>query len=94
MNDFDVNLQLLRLGYDNLLLSQFAYNQAGMQSPGGSADYRTVETQSQAAIKLAELHKGFVNLRNKINKTGELRERTEVTVYWKNARASAVKETK
>lgn len=94
MNDFDVNLQLLRLGYDNLVLSQFAYNQPGMQSPGGSADYRTLETQSQAAVKLSELHKGFVKLRQKQNKTGGLRERTEVTVFWKNARASATKDSK
>jgi hypothetical protein len=89
MNDFDVNLQLLRLGYDNLLLSQFCYNQAGMQTKGGSSDYRTEETQSQAAVRLSELHKGFVTLRQKQNKTGGLKERTEVTVMWKNARASA-----
>lgn len=91
MNDFDVNLQLLRKGYDNELLSQYCYNQGGTNAPGGSSDYRTLETQAQAAHKLAEMHPGFVSIRKKVNKTGDpsLRERTEVTVYWKKARASA-----
>ncbi len=91
MNDFDVNLQLLRLGYDNHLIAEFCYNQGGTNAPGGSSDYRTLETQAASAHKLADLHPGFVNIRHKVNKTGpvELRERTEVTVFWKKARASA-----
>jgi len=91
MNDFDVNLQLLRLGYDNHLISEFCYNQGGTNAPGGSSDYRTLETQAASAHRLADLHPGFVNIRHKINKTGpvELRERTEVTVFWKKARQSA-----
>lgn len=91
MNDFDVNLQLLRLGYDNHLISQFCYNQGGTNAPGGSSDYRTLETQANSAHRLADLHPGFVSIRQKVNKTGDpsLRERTEVTVYWKKARASA-----
>ena len=92
MNDFDVNLQLLRRGYDNHLVSQYCYNQVGgTNAPGGSSDYRTQETQSAAAERLAELHPGFVRTRLKVNKSGpeNLRERKEVTVYWKKARASA-----
>lgn len=88
MNDFDVNLQLLRQGYNNHLISQYCYNQPGTQSPGGSSDYRTEETQAKAAHRLAELHPGFVSIRKKQNKTGGLRERTEVTVQWKKARES------
>lgn len=92
MNDFDVNLQLLRQGYDNHLISEFCYNQGGTNAPGGSSDYRTLETQAISAHRLAELHPGFVNIRMKTNKTGDprLRERTEVTVFWKKARQSAV----
>jgi hypothetical protein len=90
MNDFDVNLQLLRLGFDNHLLSEFCYNQGGTNAPGGSSDYRTLETQAVSAHRLAELHPGFVNIRQKENKTGgEFGNRTEVTVFWKKARASA-----
>lgn len=91
MNDFDVNLQLLRQGYTNHLISEFCYNQGGTNAPGGSSDYRTLETQAESAHKLAELHPGFVKIRQKVNKTGDirLRERTEVTVYWKKAQQSA-----
>jgi len=91
MNDFDVNLQLLRLGYDNHLIAEFCYNQGGTNAPGGSSDYRTLDTQAASAHRLAELHPGFVNIRMKSNKTGDpsLRERTEVTVFWKKARQSA-----
>ena len=92
MNDFDVNLQLLRRGFDNHLIAEFCYNQGGTNAPGGSSDYRTLETQAASAHKLAELHPGFVNIRQKENKTGgEFGNRTEVTVFWKKARASAPK---
>lgn len=88
MNDFDVNLQLLRKGYDNFLMSEFCYNQGGTNAPGGSSDYRDLTMQAAAAHRLAELHPGFVKIRMKKNKTGDpsLRERTEVTCYWKKAR--------
>lgn len=93
MNDFDVNLQLLRSGWDNWLLSEFCYNQGGTNAPGGSSDYRTLDTQARAAEFLESAHPGFVRTRLKKNKTGDpsLRERKEVTVYWKKARASAQK---
>lgn len=91
MNDFDVNLQLLRRGYNNILLSEFCYNQPSTNSPGGSSDYRTLETQDRAAKRLCELHPGFVRLRQKENVSGhdEFRIRTEVTISWKKARKSA-----
>lgn len=93
MNDFDVNLQLLRSGWDNHLISEFCYNQGGTNAPGGSSDYRTLETQARATEFLESAHPGFVRTRIKQNKTGDpsLRERKEVTVYWKKARASAQK---
>ena len=93
MNDFDVNLQLLRAGWDNHLISEFCYNQGGTNAPGGSSDYRTLDTQAEAAEFLEATHLGFVRTRIKKNKTGDpsLRERKEVTVYWKKARASAQK---
>ena len=93
MNDFDVNLQLLRAGWDNHLIAEFCYNQGGTNAPGGSSDYRNLETQAAAAEFLEAEHFPFVRTRIKKNKTGDesLRERKEVTVYWKKARASATK---
>jgi len=93
MNDFDVNLQLLRAGWDNHLIAEFCYNQGGTNAPGGSSDYRNLETQAAAAEFLAVEHYPFVLTRIKQNKSGEesMRERKEVTVYWKKARASAIK---
>ena len=95
MNDFDVNLQLLRAGWDNHLISEFCYNQGGTNAPGGSSDYRNLETQAAAAEFLAAEHYPFVRTRIKQNKGGEesMRERKEVTVYWKKARASAKRDT-
>lgn len=86
MEDHDVVLQLLRLGHPNLVIYRFCYDQAQTQATGGCSDWRTHEVQDQSARKLAELHPGFVGIRQKKNKTGgEFGTRTEVTIYWKKA---------
>lgn len=93
MEDFDVTLQLMRKGYANNVMYHAAQGQKMTNAPGGCSTYRNHQMQDEAARKLAELHPGFVNLRQKKNKTDAsgFGTRTEVTVYWKKAFMSSSK---
>ena len=92
MEDFDITLQLLRAGYPNTSGYTFVQDQTATQAPGGCSTYRTHELHDREARKLAELHAPFVQLRQKVNKSkiaGAFGTRTEVTINWKSALASA-----
>lgn len=93
MEDFDLQLQLLRAGRGNCCLFYYANGQKMTNMAGGCSTYRSHEVQDTAARRLAELHPGFVTLRQKQNKTDAdgLGTRTEVTIAWKKAAASAQK---
>ena len=86
MEDFDVALRLLRAGHENIVLNQWAHNQAGSGKEGGCSHFRTKELQAESAHKLAELHPSFVQVREKETKTAwGGGTRTDVQIYWKKA---------
>lgn len=92
MEDFHVNLQILRSGADTCVVNNWVQNQrGGSNAPGGCSSYRTQALQTAAANKLAGLHPGFVKVLQKrsLNWGEGVETRTDVMVYWKKARASA-----
>jgi hypothetical protein len=91
MEDFHVNLQILRSGADTCVLNDWVSNQAGgSDAPGGCSTYRSDAVQTAAAHMLAGRHPGFVKVVQKATKTAwGGGTRTDVTVQWKKARASA-----
>lgn len=86
MEDFDVALQLLRAGHENITLNSWAHNQEGSGLEGGCSTYRTMEVQAAAAHQLAQLHPGIVKVVTKTTKGAwGGGERTDVVVSWKRA---------
>ena len=88
MEDFHVTLQVLRAGYDVMILNEWVSNQAGgSNAPGGCSSYRTEAVQTAAAHKLAALHPGLVRVVQKATKTAwGGGTRTDVVISWKKAR--------
>ena len=90
MEDFDVALQMLRMGYDNKNLGYYAQGQKQTQAAGGCSVDRTHATHEASAIGLHKHHPEFVTLVDKKNKSGgEFGTRKEVRIGWKKARKSA-----
>lgn len=90
MEDFDVTLQLLRLGYPNIRINTIVHNQRSSNAPGGCSTYRTLEKQSEAARGLHKLHPQFVTVVTKTTKSawnGQTRE--DVRIRWKDSFDSA-----
>lgn len=86
MEDFDVNLQILRRGGRNALAHYWAQDQRMTGTEGGCSTYRTHAVQEAAARKLAELHPDFVKLVEKVNKGGgAFGTRMDVNIAWKKA---------
>jgi len=87
MEDFDVTLQLLRLGCENIVNFTFANNQLGGSNyKGGCSEFRTLKVQRKAALKLAKLFPDYVTAyKKKMKSAWEGKERTDVRVQWKKA---------
>jgi TET-associated glycosyltransferase-like protein len=90
MEDFDLTLQLLRMGVPNRVSYRWCWNQRGSGKIGGCSTYRTAEMQADAARKLAEWHGDFVRLKIKTSKKGSgswegMKERLDVNVQWQMA---------
>lgn len=89
MEDFDVELQLLRLGYDQITLNKWCQDQGASNAPGGCSTYRSMAVQAQGAEGLAKLHPDFVTVVEKDAKSGDAwAKRKDVRVQWKKARES------
>jgi hypothetical protein len=86
MEDFDLTLQLLELGYPNRISCRYAWTTTSSLE-GGCSVYRTEEVQAKAAKKLARLHPEYVRLVTKKAKTWKtgLNERIDVQIQWKKA---------
>lgn len=86
MDDFEVTLQLLTKGYQNVILNSYVQNQRGSGTAGGASTYRTLEMHAEAARKLASRYPQFVKTVQKITKTAwGGATRTDVIVQWKRA---------
>ena len=89
MDDFDIHLQLLELGFKTCNLFYWSQDHPGTNIKGGCSDYRNHETHAEDCQRLHELHPDFVRLVDKKNKTGgEFGQRTEVHISWKKAAES------
>lgn len=96
MEDFDVTLQLLRMGYKNAVITSYVQDQYRTNALGGCSDYRTHELHEKNVRKLAKLHPGLVVLRDKENTSRQVKrdgmyKRLEATIYWEKAYASSQK---
>jgi hypothetical protein len=89
MEDFHVALTLLEAGCKNLILNDYAHNQAGSGAEGGCSHFRTPELHARNAELLASLHPKFVRVVEKTTKGawgGGTRK--DVNIQWKRAFAS------
>jgi len=90
MEDFDVTLQLLRKGHENLLLCDWVQGQGMSNAEGGCSTYRTMDLQEKGAKLLNKHHPQFVKLVTKKTKNAwNGNERTDVVIQWKKAYESS-----
>ena len=87
MSDFDVTLQLLRLGHPNAIIYSHCWDQGASNAPGGCSTYRDPEVLAEEARILAQLHPGYVTVvdRSAKNWRGFDGTRTDVRIQWRKA---------
>jgi glycosyltransferase involved in cell wall biosynthesis len=90
-DDFHITLELLELGYPNIVNFKYAHEQRGSNSRGGAATYRDLELLKQCVENLKRLHPEVVKIVEKktINSWGGTSEhpvfRTDVVIQWQKA---------
>uniref|UniRef100_A0A6M3L4J5 TET-Associated Glycosyltransferase domain-containing protein n=1 Tax=viral metagenome TaxID=1070528 RepID=A0A6M3L4J5_9ZZZZ len=92
MEDFDVILQFLEKGYENAIITNAAWDSVS-NAPGGCSIYRNEKVQKEYAIKLKELHNGFVSISERKTKSSwkGMQKRIDVIIQWKKAFNSSMK---
>lgn len=81
--DFDYTLQLLRKGFNNIVIHHTFVETKGYGMAGGCKEEREAVGHDDSAYRLAELHPEFVSVVERNYKTGIPRK--EVVVQWKKA---------
>lgn len=99
MEDYDLTLQLFRLGLKNLVWYHFCQEQGHSNSGGGCSTFRTLELHNKNAKKLASFHPEFVKTVIKKTKGGwfnkeGISERLDVRIQWKKCYESSQNESK
>ena len=91
-DDFNMTLQLLTGGYDNIISLYYRSNPSMSNSKGGASSWRTLEIHNNSAKRMKELFPEFVRLREKKNWQGmEGEVQYDITVQWKKAFQSGLK---
>ena len=86
MEDFDINLQLLRQGKPSKISYYYAQGQKSSNAAGGCSEWRTIDVHNQGALTLQSLHPDFVKVVEKETKTAwGGQPRKDVNVQWKRA---------
>ena len=86
MEDFDINLQLLRQGKPSKISYYYAQGQKSSNAAGGCSEWRTIDVHNQGALTLQSLHPDFVKVVEKETKTAwGGQPRNDVNVQWKRA---------
>jgi glycosyltransferase involved in cell wall biosynthesis len=89
MEDFHVTLRLFELGYPNKVLFDYTWDQRGSNYRGGCSTYRTAKAQKRAALALAEMHPGTVEVVKKEVKAAaswkDMKTRYDVRIQWRKS---------
>lgn len=90
MEDYDITLQLLKLGLKSIVMFDFCQEQGQSNSKGGCSSFRNPERQEKAAKLLAKYHPGIVKVVEKETKGGwfnkqGVSKRIDVRIQWKKA---------
>lgn len=95
MDDFYSTIQLMALGYPNIVSFYYASDQSASNSKGGASEYRGIDQHSACAVALGNLYPEFVKVMEKetlISWNGE--PRLDVRIQWQKLFGHKVAERK